>query len=58
VRRDWLIREGCFYHSLEISYSRFERVIEFPVDLSQAKVSTDYRDGMLLVQIELEGTER
>src|SRR5262249_28176368 len=57
VRRDWLIHEGCHYHSLEISYSRFERLIEFPVDLSQATVNTDYQAGMLLVEIEMGGAD-
>jgi HSP20 family molecular chaperone IbpA len=54
VRKDWLIQEGCHYHSLEIAYSRFERQLEFPVDLSHAAVSTDYQAGMLLVRITLE----
>src|SRR6184192_336513 len=47
LRRDWLIQEGCYYHSLEIAYSRFERGIEFPADLTQATITTDYQAGML-----------
>ena len=58
LRRDWLIQEGCHYHSLEIAYSRFERDIEFPADLTNARIRTDYEAGMLLVRIDLEGTER
>jgi HSP20 family protein len=54
VRRDSFFEEGCHYHSLEISYSQFERQLEFPVDLSQAQISTDYQAGMLLVRIETE----
>jgi HSP20 family protein len=54
VRRDWSREEGCHYHSLEIAYSRFERDFDFPVDLDQASLSTEYRTGMLLVRIQLE----
>jgi HSP20 family molecular chaperone IbpA len=58
LRRDWLIQEGCAYHSLEIAYSRFERHIEFPADLTHATISTDYQAGMLMVRINSEGTNR
>jgi HSP20 family protein len=54
VRRDWLLEEGCHYHSLEISYSPFERVLEFPESLDPALIHTEYQAGMLLVRIELE----
>jgi HSP20 family protein len=53
TRRDCVIDEGCHYYSLEIAYSRFERDFEFPVDLGQAYVTTDYEKGMLLVRIQL-----
>jgi HSP20 family protein len=54
VRRDLLIEEGCHYHSLEISYCPFERHLEFPEDLSQSRVETEYHAGMLLVRIQPE----
>lgn len=54
VRRDWLLEEGCHYHSLEITYSAFERTLEFPADLSRAAITTEYRAGMLLVRIQSE----
>jgi HSP20 family protein len=51
VRRDWKI-EGCLScYSMEISYSDFERSIEFPANLEQAHVTTEYREGMLLVRL-------
>jgi HSP20 family protein len=55
VRRDWVLEEGYCYHSLEITYSRFERQIEFPVNLEQAHLTTEHSWGMLLVRIETEG---
>jgi HSP20 family protein len=54
ARRDFLLEEGVRYHTLEITYSSFERQVEFPVILEKANVRTEYRDGMLIVRIRLE----
>ena len=54
VRRDCSIGEGCSSYTMEISYSQFQRSLELPVDLARAKLSSEYRDGMLLIHI---GTE-
>jgi HSP20 family protein len=51
VRRDGVREEGCRCYRMEIAYSRFDRTLELPVDVSRSNVSTDYRDGMLLVHI-------
>lgn len=50
-RRDVSWEEGLQPHSLEISYNRFTRVIDFPCQLDRAHIVTEYRDGMLLVQL-------
>jgi HSP20 family protein len=50
-RRDCTFEEGCRYYQMEIAYSSFERVLELPCDLQRADITTDYRDGMLLVHI-------
>jgi HSP20 family protein len=55
IRRDWCIREGHQAYSMEISYNRFERAIELPCDLETAQISTEYRDGMLLVYVRKSG---
>jgi HSP20 family protein len=39
------------HYRMEIAYSRFERTLELPCDLKRAEVSTEFRDGMLLVRI-------
>lgn len=57
VRRDFALEEGHRCHSLEISYNRFERTVELPCNVEAAQVSTDYRDGMLLVYLQLENPE-
>jgi HSP20 family protein len=58
VRRDTVLEssqkkgETCpVHHRMEIAYSKFERTVELPIDLKQANVTTEYRDGLLLVCI-------
>lgn len=53
-RRDMLLEHGYFYHSLEISYSRFERIIELPFRIDKENIRWQYRDGMLLIQLDKE----
>ena len=55
IRRDLCIEEGCCQYRMEISYSRFERSVELPCELGIAAISTEYRDGMLLIRIQCEG---
>jgi HSP20 family protein len=50
-RTDTEYVEGAECHSLEISYSQFQRSFEFPNNLEQAQIITEYRNGMLLVRI-------
>jgi HSP20 family protein len=51
VRRDNTALEGCRYYQMEIAYSPFERSLTLPCDLERANVTSEYRDGMLLVHI-------
>ena len=51
VRRDCLLEEGCSHYRMEISYRRFERRIDIPGDLSSARITTEYRDGMLVIRV-------
>lgn len=51
VRRDFSVLEGRESYSMEISYNRFERSIELPVDLDRSEIRTEYRDGMFLLEI-------
>lgn len=45
---------GLRLKSMEISYSEFERGFEFPTAIDQAKIITDFRNGMLHVRILME----
>lgn len=51
-RRDLRLEEGQYSYSMEISYNRFERALELPCDVESFRVTTEYRDGMLLVRLE------
>src|SRR6185295_1731973 len=42
-RRDTLYREGYTYQQMEITYSRFEKQIQFPCSIDKASPSHDYR---------------
>jgi HSP20 family molecular chaperone IbpA len=55
TRRDCTLEEGCHHHRLEIAYSEFERQVEFPISLEQARITTEYQAGMVLVRIQTEG---
>jgi HSP20 family protein len=57
VRRDKIVEEGCSFYTMEISYCRFERSLEMPVNLANAGVSVEARDGLLLVRMITEGNE-
>ena len=52
VRRDSVITQGWTYQQLEITYSRFERVLKIPCDLSQAEIHVESIEGWLLVHID------
>jgi HSP20 family protein len=54
VRRDCMIEQGYSQYRMEIAYNRFERSIEIPGPLDSASVTTEHRDGMLLVRISWE----
>lgn len=53
VRRDWTTPDGHRAHSMEIAYSRFERTLALPSSVEDAKIVTEYRDGMLLIRLNL-----
>jgi HSP20 family protein len=52
MRRDVRVEEQREFYSMEISYNEFERTLELPCELDAMHVSTDYRDGMLIVRLQ------
>ena len=53
-RRDTHYREGFVFHQMEITYSRFEKTIEFPSPIEGAAIRRDYRDGFLIINVRSE----
>ena len=54
-RRDGICGEGISHYQLEITYSRFEKTIQFPRSIEHASVLRDYRDGLLILRLHEEG---
>ena len=53
-RKDTHIREGFTYQQMEITYSRFEKSIQFPAPLEGASIRQDYSDGFLIIHVRRE----
>ena len=53
-RRDTHYREGFVYHQMEITYSRFEKSIQFPAPIDGASIKHDYSDGFLIIHVRRE----
>jgi HSP20 family protein len=53
-RRDTHCREGFVYQQMEITYSRFEKSIQFPAPIEGASVRQDYSDGFLIINVRTE----
>jgi HSP20 family protein len=52
TRRDTVITEGWTYHQLEITYSRFERVLQIPCELGKSEIRVETRDGWFILHID------
>jgi len=50
-RRDGTCGEGVSHYQLEITYSRFEKMIQFPRSIEHASVDREYRDGLLILRL-------
>jgi HSP20 family protein len=50
-RRDGMCGEGVSHYQLEITYSRFEKMIQFPRSVEHASLERDYRDGLLILRL-------
>lgn len=58
VRRDPMADQGWMHYSMEIPYSRFTASVTLPRELEQAKVETQYVDGMLIIQLQFDEDDR
>lgn len=53
-RRDTHYRDGFVYQQMEITYSRFEKSIQFPAAIEGASIRRDYKDGFLIIDVRKE----
>lgn len=53
-RRDTHYRDGFVYQQMEITYSRFEKSIQFPAPIEGASIRQDYTDGFLIINVRRE----
>ena len=50
-RKDTFYGESVTYQQLEITYSRFEKTLEFPSTIEGATIVQDYLDGLLIIRL-------
>ena len=50
-RRDGICGEGISHYQLEITYSRFEKMIQFPRSIEHATVERAYQHGLLILRL-------
>jgi HSP20 family protein len=50
-RRDKTCAVGMSYQQMEITYSRFEKTLQFPASIEGAKLEHNYTDGLLLIYL-------
>ena len=48
-RKDRSCTSDVSYQQMEITYSRFEKTIQFPSPIEGATLAHDYRDGFLII---------
>ncbi len=50
-RRDTFYREGMSYQQMEITYSKFEKTIQFPCPIEEGSVAHSFQDGFLIIEL-------
>jgi HSP20 family protein len=50
-RKDKSCTVGTAYHQMEITYSRFEKTLNFPASIEGAKVEHNFENGLLIIHL-------
>lgn len=50
-RKDRTCAAGMSYQQMEITYSHFEKTLEFPASIDGAKLEHNFQDGLLLIYL-------
>ena len=52
IRRDKMCAAvGMTYHQMEITYSRFEKTLEFPDTIDGARIEHNFDNGLLIIHL-------
>ena len=57
TRRDRSCAAGVSYHQMEITYSRFEKVLKFPASIEGASIEHNFDNGLLIINLWKAGDE-
>ena len=50
-RKDKSCAVGTSYHQMEITYSRFEKRLNFPASIEGAKIEHNFENGLLIIHL-------
>jgi len=50
-RRDKSCAVGTSFHQMEITYSRFEKTLNFPASIEGATVEHNFENGLLIIHL-------
>jgi len=51
ARKDKSCAVGTTYHQMEITYSRFEKTLNFPASIEGAAVEHNFENGLLIIHL-------
>ena len=52
IRRDKMCAAaGVSFHQMEITYSRFEKTLQFPASIEGASIEHNFENGLLLIRL-------
>lgn len=52
TRRDQMCQAvGVSYHQMEITYSRFEKTLQFPASIEGASIEHNFDNGLLIIRL-------
>ena len=51
ARKDRSCAVGVSFHQMEITYSRFEKTLQFPSAIEGARIEHNFEDGILIIRL-------
>jgi HSP20 family protein len=51
ARKDRSCAVGFSFHQMEITYSRFEKTLQFPAQIEGARLEHNFEDGILMIRL-------